>query len=713
LKKVFVAAFLASLLAILVSPVLHASTQSPVPAAHRAASPREVTPLDSGWLFLREDAQGAEKTEFDTSKWQGISLPHTFDAADGDAGDHFYRGPAWYRRIIAISALDPAKRTFIEFDGAALSTQVWLNGRSVGRHDGGFARFRFDLTPYLSAGENVLAVRVDNSRNETIASLTGDFAVYGGLYRRVRLISTRDVHFDMMDYGSSGVQLHATEFDSNRAVVKAAVRITNDSAKDVDAELVATIRNAGGIAAATKTVPVKVHAGATIAVDFEAEVSHPHLWNGVHDPYLYQVDFALAGSRKEKLDSIAVPFGIRTIQITPESGLLLNGKPYAVHGVAIHQAMRPGRGPAVDDADVKADYVMLREMGATGLRFAHYQHGPTEYDLADRMGFLVWTEVPMVGEAGGSDAFRANLTQQMRELIRQNVNHPSVMVWGLGNETKDTPEVYKALAVNEKTAHEEDASRPTTYAACCGPADDPRTKYSDVIAYNQYLGWYRGEIGDWSQWLDDFHQQNGHKPMAISEYGAGASVFQQEDPVHRPDARGHWHPEQWQALVHEGAWRQLSAKPYLWASFIWVGFDFPSMGRDEGDHKGRNDKGLITFDRAVRKDAYFWYQANWTEKPMVYITSRRYAVRSNQDVEVKVYSNQPKITLQLNGKSIGTLKVVGHIAAWQVKLQKGPNRIEATAGPARDHVAWEYKPGSVPPGPPAGNAPPPATSQQK
>jgi beta-galactosidase len=713
MKRTSIAFFLAGLLAILVSPVMHATGHLPVSAAHRAISPRQVTPLDTGWLFIREDAQGAEKTDFDTTTWQEISLPHTYDAADGDAGENFYRGPAWYRRIIAIPALDPAKRTFIEFDGAALRTEVWLNGHSVGRHDGGFARFRFDLTPYLVVGKNVLAVRVDNSRNETIAPLSGDFAVYGGLYRRVRLISTRDVHFDMMDYGSSGVQLHTTGIDSKHALVKAVVRMTNDSAKDVNAELVATIRNAGGMVAATRAVPVKVTAGATIPVGLEADVSQPHLWNGVSDPYLYQVEFTLADSRREKLDSLAVPLGIRTIQITPESGLLLNGKPYPVHGVAIHQAMRPGHGPAVDDEDVKADYAMLREMGATGLRFAHYQHGPIEYDLADRMGFLVWTEVPMVGEAGGSDAFRANLTQQMRELIRQNVNHPSVMVWGLGNETKDTPEVYKALAVNEKTAHEEDASRPTTYAACCGPADDPRTKYSDVIAYNQYLGWYRGEIGDWSQWLDDFHQQNGHKPMAISEYGAGASVFQQEDPVHRPAARGHWHPEQWQALVHEGAWRQISEKPYLWASFIWVGFDFPSTGRDEGDHKGRNDKGLITFDRTVKKDAYFWYQANWTQKPMVYITSRRYTVRSTQDIEVKVYSNQPKITLKLNGKAIGTQNVAGRIAAWQVKLQEGQNRIEATAGPASDNVAWEYKPGSVPPGPPADAVPPPPASQQK
>lgn len=671
------------------------------------ASPREVTPLDSGWLFLREDVQGAESINFDASAWQKVSLPHTYDATDGDVGETFYRGPAWYRRTITMPKLDPTRRTFIEFDGAALSTAVWVNGRPVGRHDGGFARFRFDLTPYLLPGEkNVLAVRVDNAKNDSIPPLGGDFAVFGGLYRRVRLVTTHDVHFDMMDYGSSGIELHSTDIESKHALVKAVIRLTNDAATDADVDVIASIHDARHNTVAIKSVKLKLPPGVTTPVEMEMSVSNPHLWNGVTDPYLYEADFTLAKSAKETLDKIAIPFGIRTIKITPESGLLLNGKPYAVHGVAVHQSMRPGHGWAVDADAPRADFAMLREMGATGLRFAHYQHGPAEYDLADRMGLLVWTEVPFVGDAGDSDAFRDNLTQQMRELIRQNVNHPSVMVWGLGNEVKDDPEVYKALEVGEKIAHEEDASRPTTYAACCGPADHPRTKYSDVVGYNQYLGWYRGEISDWSSWLDEFHQENGHKPMAISEYGAGASVLQQEDPVHRPVAnKSHWHPEQWQAVVHEGAWRAISEKPYLWASFIWVGFDFPSMGRDEGDHKGRNDKGLITFDRAVKKDAYFWYQANWTAKPMAYITSRRYIVRSDKKVEVKVYSNQPTVTLKLNGRSIGAHNVVDHIATWSVTLRDGQNLIEAAAGPASDHVAWEYKPGSLPPGPPPNSVP--------
>lgn len=699
MSKLLIAGFIAALTTAGAS-FGYASANASSSLTRSAASLREVTPLDSGWLFLRADAKGAEVPAFDSSKWQRVSLPHTYNAADGDAGETFYRGPAWYRRVVAMGKLDPARRTFIEFDGASLRAEVWLNGQPVGRHAGGFARFRFDLTPYLSVGTNVLAVRVDNSKQDTMPPLSGDFSVYGGLYRRVRLITTRDVHFDMMDYGSSGIQLRPAVIDSRRAAISAVVRVCNESAKEMSATLVETIYNSRHEAVAKRSVPVNVAAGTTIPVEVDAEVVNPHLWNGIRDPYLYDAAFSLVESRGEKLDVLDIPFGIRTITITPDSGLLLNGRHYEVRGVAVHQVMRPGQGPAVDDEAAKEDYAMLRQMGATGLRFAHYQHGPIEYDLADRMGLLVWTEIPLVGGAGDNDAFRANVVQQMRELIRQNLNHPSVMVWGIGNETSDKPAVFKALEVGVTAAHEEDPTRPTTYAACCAGADDRRTQYSDVIAYNQYLGWYRGEIGDWSKWLDEFHEQNGHKPMGISEYGAGASVLQQEDPVQRPGVNSHWHPEQWQALVHEGAWRQFLEKPYLWATFVWVGFDFPSAGRDEGDHKGRNDKGLITFDRKVKKDAYFWYQANWTEKPMVYITSRRNTVRSNQNVEVKVYSNQPVALLAVNGKSLDTHKIVNHMATWQVALQDGSNLIEVRSGPARDSVEWEYKSGSMTPGPP-------------
>lgn len=686
--------FLSCLLALTAARVSAAATP-----AHSVpiASPRMATPLDSGWLFLRKDAKGAETVDYDDSSWQRVTLPHTYDAADADAGDTFYRGPAWYRRTLSISKLAPDTRTFIEFDGAALATEVWLNGHLVGKHNGGFARFRFDLSPLLLPGSNLLAARVDNSKSNSIAPMAGDFSVFGGLYRRVRLVKTHDVHFDMLDYGSSGAQLHITTLNADRAVVSAVLRLANDSTLDANTHLIGTIFDADNHVVANDKLAVNLPPGVVTPVNLQIEVPHPHLWNGVRDPYLYRVVFSLDGVAKQPFDNISVPLGIRTIQITAESGLLLNGKPYPVHGVAVHQVMRPGHGSAVVDADVREDFLMLRQMGTTGLRFAHYQHGPFEYDLADRMGFLVWTEVPFVNSADAGDAFRDNIKQQMRELIRQNVNHPSVVVWGIGNEVQDKPEVYQALDVAQNTAHEEDPSRPSTYAACCGPANHPRTNYSDVIAYNQYLGWYRGEIGDWSAWLDDFHKMNNHKPMAISEYGAGASVLQQEDPPHRPEPRGRWHPEQWQALVHEGAWSQIAAKPYLWASFVWVGFDFPSAGRDEGDHKARNDKGLITFDRKVKKDAYFWYQANWTESPMVYITSRRYTVRANQDVDVKIYTNQPAASLSLNGHILGTRNAVNHIATWHVRLREGNNQIAVTAGKARDSVGWTYRQGSQPP----------------
>jgi hypothetical protein len=364
--------------------------------------------------------------------------------------------------------------------------------------------------------------------------------------------------------------------------------------------------------------------------------------------------------------------------------------------VNVHLTYVPGKGTAALDADVDRDYRILGELGVTGLRFAHYQHGQHSYDLADRQGYLVWTELPLTSEVNAGDAFARNLAGQARELVRQNQHHPSVFVWGLGNE------IYKVDAVSARLldamqdlVHGEDPGRPTVYANCCAPVDGPQASHTDALGSNVYFGWYDKEFADLGPWLSANHALRPRTPQSVSEYGAGASVRQQEDPVRRPQANGDWHPEQYQALYHEAAWRQIAAKPWLWASFVWAGFDFPSAGRHEGDSAGINDKGLVSLDRSTRKDAYYWYQANWSAKPMVYITSRRYVRRSAAHVENKVYTNQDAASLRLNGQPLGRKAAPGHIATWQVRLAPGANRIEAeaTAGStAVDAVDWRYEP---------------------
>ncbi len=656
-----------------------------------AASVRGVQDLDAGWRFVRQDVTGASQTQFDDRAWSQVSLPHTWNVDDGDVGGAYYRGPGWYRRTLVVASAAPGARRYIEFDGAALAADVWINGVHVGRHEGGFARFRFDITPYLKAGANVLAVRVDNSTLPDIAPLSGDFTVYGGIDRDVRLVTTAAVHLDMLDYGSSGVRFRQTEVSAQSAKLGWTARVANDADRPTQVTVTVHLRDAAHREIATATQSASVPAHTVTPVDLAATVAAPHLWQGVADPYLYTATLEVrAGTAL--VDSQNFQVGLRDIRFDADKGLVLNGKPYGVHGVDVHQVMRPGKGPAVSSADTEADFKILQDLGVTGLRFAHYQHPPLEYDLADRLGILVWTEVPNVGDLGPSDGFAANAVQQMRELVRQNENHPSVMVWGLGNELHHAGDTkYSLLDRLAAVAREEDSSRPTTYANCCGPIDQAQASHSDLLGANVYFGWYGGEFADLTPWYRTSVKLIPGKPLAISEYGAGASAIEQEDPPRRPKTDSAWHPEQYQALYHEAVWRQLRDLP-LWGTFAWAGFDFPSAGRNEGDHAGINDKGLVTYDRKVKKDAYFWYQSNWTAKPMVYITSRRLTVRSVAGADVKVYSNQPSVSLRLNGADAGTHAVEDHIATWHVDLAAGDNRIEASTPVVSDTVDWVYQP---------------------
>lgn len=642
------------------------------------AAPRTVTPLDAGWEFAKGAPAG----------WTAVTLPHTFNAEDGTSL-HFYRGAGWYRRTIDV-ARPGAGRTYLEFDGAALSTDVWLNGTHIGRHEGGFARFRFDVTDQLRAGANALLVRVDNTRQPDVAPLGGDYTLYGGLYRRVRLVTAADVHVDMLDAGGPGVYFSTPQPDRPHW----RVRVANDRARAENVAVTARLRDAAGKVVATAQRSVALPARAVVPVELDAVLADPHLWQGVEDPYLYasEVTVARAGAVLDRVDN---EVGIRTIQLDPDRGLLLNGRPYRVHGVNVHLTYVPGKGTAVDDADIDTDYRILSDLGVTGLRFAHYQHNEHSYALADRLGYLVWTELPLTSEVNGSDAYAANAAQQARDLVRQNFNHPSVFVWGLGNEIYKVDEVSgRVLDAMQKLVHAEDASRPTAYANCCAPIDGPQAMHTDAVGSNVYFGWYDKEFADLAPFLAANHAKRPRTPQSLSEYGAGGSALHQEDPVRRPVAPSRWHPEQYQALYHEAAWRQIEAAPWLWASFVWTGFDFASSGRNEGDGPGVNDKGLVSMDRKVRKDAYYWYQANWSKTPMVHITSRRAVRRTEADVEVKVYSNQPAVRLRVNGVDQGEQAAGGHVARWRVRLAPGANRIEARAGALMDDVEWTLAPAS-------------------
>ena len=651
-------------------------------AAAMPATARQVTSLNAGWRFIRADVTGAQNPGFDAAAWQAVDLPHSYNAADAGDAD-YYRGPAWYRRDLDITP-EGGERYILQFDGAALAADVYVNGQAIGRHEGGYAAFRFDITSALKAGGNVIAVRVDNTKVPEIAPLSGDFNIFGGLYRGVSLITISGAHIDLMDHGGPGVYATTATISADKAEIHVRDLIRNDGGA-TKATVRTRIVDADGKTVATATSTQTLAAGQSATVSASLTVRHPHLWAGRANPYRYSVVVEVGR------DSVTVPLGIRTVGFV-NGQFQLNGRPYRLYGVAMQHPVRKGKGTAVSDADIDEDMGIVADLGLTGMRLAHMQHPQRVYDDADRLGILLTTEVPLVDIIDPSGAFRANAVQQMQELVAQNYNHPSVALWGLGNEVHDTSAASNAvLAALQETAKTMDPSRPTVYSHCCVADDDPIAMHSDVVSYNRYFGWYGGDAKDLGPWADALHAKLPNRVFGVSEYGAGGSINDQEDPPSRPATTSYWHPEQYQAQYHETNWKQIAARPWLWSSFAWVAFDFPSHIRNEGDRPAINDKGLVSEDRKTKKDAYYWYQANWSDKAMLHITSQRYVARRLRTASVKVYSNQPEVRLVLNGEPLGPQAVVDHIATWAITLKDGDNRIEAFAGKdLHEAVTWRY-----------------------
>ncbi len=683
----------------LLLPMMPSAAVIAQPVTAEVAAGRRTVALDAGWRFERGDVYDALRPDFDDAKWSEVTLPHTYNGADGDDGGGYYRGPGWYRRSLDVARPADGRRRFLQFDGAALAADLWVNGRHVGRHEGGHAAFRFDITDVLVPGRNVVAVRVDNTQRPEITPLGGDFTVFGGLYRRVFLVESADAHVDLLDYGGPGVAVKQGAITPVSAAIRVAVRAANDGATRRKLGVRTTVVDASGRTVATATRRVDVAPRTVLPVDVALAIPDPHRWNGRKDPYLYRVATEILATDGNAIDRVEVPFGLRTIVFDGDKGFVLNGTPYPLHGVNLFNPGRPGRGLAVTDAEVAADFDTLVDLGITGLRLVHFQHPQASYDAADRLGLPVWTEIGINSRIDAGKPFAANVVQQMRELIRQNVNHPSVILWGIGNEVYgEGPEVPELLKVAQAAAKAEDTSRPTVYAHCCQADDVAKARVSDLTGFNRYFGWYKDQSGaTMASWADGFRAAHPHRPYAVSEYGAGASIRHQQQSPPSPVTDGGWHPEQYQALYHETNLRALRDRAGLFGTFVWVGFDLASDGRAEGDREGINDKGLVTYDRTIRKDAFYWYQANWSDRPMLYITSRRHADRIDPVTEVKVYGNGGPVTLSVNGVAIGTQPLDDHIARWRgVTLRPGENRIEASATEGgtvtRDAVTWHYSP---------------------
>ncbi|HST54163.1 MAG TPA: glycoside hydrolase family 2 TIM barrel-domain containing protein [Pyrinomonadaceae bacterium] len=663
-------------------------------AAAAAPNPREEQNIDSGWKFHLGDIESAEAEAFDDGAWAAIDLPHTWNARDGeDGGNNYFRGTGWYRKHFVAPRAWADRQVYLQFDGVNRRADVYLNGQLLGTHTGGFARFRFDATPYLKPGtENVVAVRVNNEGN-AVAPTVADFTFFGGIYRGVSLLVTNRVQIETLDYASPGVYLKQVHVSPERADIDVTVKLSNHEQRAAGLRVRTLITDARGATVKETASTSKLDADSRGQVAERLSLERPHLWDGLRDPYLYKV-YVEVYENDALRDRVEQPLGLRFFSVDADEGFFLNGRHLGLHGVCRHQD-RLDKGWAISDADEREDFALIREMGATAVRVAHYQQSQLWYTLADEQGVVMWAEIPFVGDAIDTPSFFDNAKEQLRELIRQNYNHPSIMFWGVGNETRQ-PAADALLAQLAVTVRLEDPTRLSTYASDHAD-DDTKNWHTDLLAFNRYFGWYSRSAEDFAKWADAVHERFPRALLAVSEYGAGASVRQHELNPKRPEPGGHWHPEEYQSAFHEAYWNAISARPYLWATFVWNMFDFAADQRDEGDAPGRNDKGLVTYDRKTRKDAFFFYKANWSTQPVLYITSRRFTERTEATAPVKIYSNAGPVELFVNGISQGKRTGEGRIFRWAaVTLKRGENTVEARAGGdgrrLEDRCVWNYTP---------------------
>lgn len=615
-----------------------------------------------------------------------VDLPHTWNAQDALSGKIDYkRGIGNYEKNLFIRPEWKGKRLFIRFEGVNNIADVFINRRHIGEHRGGYGAFIFEITGKVEYGkENSILVRVNNGEQLDIMPLVGDFNFYGGIYRDVHLLITDETCISPLDYASPGVRLIQDSVSHRYAKVRAIVDLSNGSSGNQEVELNVRLLD-GQRVVKEGTKNVNLSGNEVMQQELTFEIDQPHLWNGRQDPFLYQAEVTLFRNG-QMVDRVTQPLGLRFYRIDPDKGFFLNRKHLPLQGVCRHQD-RSEVGNALRPQHHEEDVALMLEMGVNAVRLAHYPQATYFYDLMDKNGIIVWAEIPFVGPGGYNDkgfvdlpAFRANGKEQLKELIRQHYNHPSICVWGLFNELTelgDNPVEYiKELNV---LAHQEDTTRPTTSAS--NQMGDLNF-ITDAIAWNRYDGWYGGTPADLGKWLDRMHKDHPKICIAISEYGAGASIYHQQDSLVKTVPTSWWHPENWQTYYHIENWKTISSRPYVWGSFVWNMFDFGAAHRTEGDRPGINDKGLVTFDRKVRKDAFYFYKANWNrEEPMLYLTGKRNTVRTQRLQTITAFTNLSGAELFVNGKSYGKAIPDSYaILEWKnVELEPGENEIKVVS----------------------------------
>ncbi|MDL2223972.1 discoidin domain-containing protein [Bacteroidales bacterium OttesenSCG-928-M06] len=637
------------------------------------ATERQKNDFCSGWKFKSQILNNnPAESSFDDSSWELINIPHTWNATDAqDGGGNYLKTIGWYRKSFPWKSEYEGKKIFIEFLGVNTKAECFVNGESVGLHKGGYTAFRFDITNKLTKGNNIIAVKVDNRIDQEIAPLSGDFSFYGGIYRKVALIITDPVHVDLMDKGAPGLYLSTTSVSKESATLEVRAKIYNETSVSKEVTLRAELKHPdefiaieevakpvfdtktmapGGVAIKTLTETITIPAGSSVEFKKSVTIDNPRLWDGKKDPYRYLVDFEVL-ENSTVIDNLSEYVGFRFFKVNKQ-GFYLNGNHYPLRGVNRHQDYY-NKGNAITEKEHNEDFGMIYDIGANAVRLAHYPQDPYIYELCDKYGIVVWAEIPFVDKLGSNETtFKEVTRNQLVEMIRQQYNRPSILMWGLQNEVStgsyDT-QMSVFMPELHNLAKTEDPSRFTVQAQ----AGTERYNWTtDLYAKNQYPGWYQG--GSFGSYMDKFKSLDYY--VGMSEYGAGANINQHEINPAQPQHNGQWHPEEYQSKVHEEAIIDISTRGWIWGTFVWNMFDFGSDSRNEGEQPGVNDKGLVTFDRSVKKDSYYAYKVNWNSEPELHIASKRYTERNHDVTPITVYSTCDEVELFVNGVSKGKLE---------------------------------------------------------
>ena len=630
---------------------------------------RNIFDLNSNWFFSREKKEvPVSLPDASCEEWEKVDLPHTWNAVDGMIGVPFSRGAYWYvTSFDAPSQPLEEGRTYVEIGACGLRGEVWLNGEKIAEHVGGYSVFRANITGKMKKGKNILAILADNTYSEKVYPQRADFTFYGGLYRYVRLISAPKSGFSLDEYGSDGVYIDTDLLDGGAMVSLRAMLSDPQEGQQVSLEIFdefdELVSEAWGFAASETKI--------------RAVIPDAHLWDGVEDPFLYRARLRVVDFN-DVVDELEIPFGVRTFSVDQEKGFILNGKEKPIRGVCRHQD-RLYLGAALSEEMAIEDMEIIAEMGANGVRLAHYQQAKEVYDACDDLGLIVWAEIPYFAQSWDDDAHASSINE-IKELVAQNYNHPSICFWGLSNEVlmtdPDQPKAVPCHADLDEAVKSLDGRRLSGIVHEYNVAwDHPLHEIGDVEGWNHYFGWYRGDMEDLAKWADEYHAQYPARRFAVTEYGCDAVLRYHSDAPVKMD-----YSEEYQVMIHENACETFASRPWIWGTFVWNMFDFGSHFRREGGTKGRNNKGLVSMDRKIRKDSFYVYKAWFSQDPFVHIDGRRYFERPGETTRVKIHSNQPEVTLYADGKPVGTLAGEHTFIFENVPIRKEGTVLTARAG---------------------------------